>query len=470
MPSTQAQKVQHLLLRAGFGIPIQAYSKAIAQGTEKCVATLFRDSRKVRPLSVSESKPMDPVRLMSMSDQEKEKRIREARGNLRKLNVAWINRIATTRAQLREKMTLFWHDHFATRVPFVGFMQDQHNTIRQHALGKFDELLLAVSRDPAMLQFLNNNQNFKAHPNENFAREVLELFTVGRGHYSEEDIREAARAFTGWGFNLKKNFVFRSPQHDYGAKTFMGKTGNWGGEDILRIILENRQTARFITRKIYRYFVNPEVDEAQAEAWAMDFYKSGYDISRLMEQILLSDHFYADRNLGARIKSPAEYLAGLMRMLNIYFDGLEGPLAIQKALGQVLFFPPGVAGWPEETAWIDSTSLMARLKIPQVLIFSSEFRWFGKQNFDALEAEATEEEKRIGRFLRARINWDPAIQLFKGKSPDIVIDQLSGFLLSKRPSHLNNDFLKQTVGGKEREEQLQLLTMRLLSTPEFQLC
>src|SRR6185436_3434996 len=211
------------------------------------------------------------------------------------------------------------------------------DVIRKNALGSFRDLLHEVSRSAAMLNFLNANQNKKDHPNENFAREVMELFTMGRGNYSENDIKEAARAFTGWGFNLHGEFVNRPFQHDNSSKTFLGKTGNFNGDDIINILLEQKQTAKFITNKIYRYFVNEKTDNHKVETLATGFYQSGYDIQKLLEDIYTSDWFYDEKNIGNKIKSPIELLVGIRRLLPMEFENEEVQLLFQRALGQILF-------------------------------------------------------------------------------------------------------------------------------------
>src|SRR5262249_34193319 len=195
----------------------------------------------------------------------------------------------------------------------IFYQQGLLDVIRRNALGNFGDLLKEVSKSAAMLFFLNNQQNRKDHPNENFAREVMELFTMGRGNYTEQDIKEAARAFTGWGANAGGEFVFRKFQHDTGEKTVLGKSGNFDGDNIIDILIENKQTARFITRKIYRYFVNDEVNEAIVDKLANKFYQSNYDISELMKEIFSSDWFYDPKNIGSRIKSPVELIVGIRR-------------------------------------------------------------------------------------------------------------------------------------------------------------
>ena len=190
-------------------------------------------------------------------------------------------------AQLLEKMSLFWHGHFATRTFHILYDQEMLNVIRQNALGNFRQLLIGVSKTASMIQFLNNNQNKKDHPNENFARELMELFTIGRGHYTETDVKESARAFTGWGTTFQGEFNFRPRQHDEGIKTFFGKTGNLSGEDILDIFLDKKKTAVFITKKIYRFFVNEKPDEEIVNQLSKNFSESGYDIRQLMKKKFL---------------------------------------------------------------------------------------------------------------------------------------------------------------------------------------
>ena len=264
--------------------------------------------------------------------------------------------MTNTEAQLREKMSLFWHGHFACRVINSYFQQELLHIIRENATGNFGSMLKAISKSPAMLQFLNNQQNRKSHPNENFAREVMELFTMGRGNYTENDVKEAARAFTGWGFNLQGEFVFRKQQHDDGKKTFLGKSGNFNGDDILDILLEQKQTARFITKKIYRYFVNEKVDEEKIKILSEQFYESGYDIEKLLTNIFTAGWFYEDHNIGNKIKLPVELIFGIRRLLPLDMENEDAQLLFQKVFQEVLFLPPNVAGLAGGKNWIDSSN------------------------------------------------------------------------------------------------------------------
>src|SRR5690606_1773058 len=276
-------------------------------------------------------------------------------------------------------------------------------------------LLKEVSRSASMLYFLNNQQNRKGRPNENFAREVMELFTLGRGNYTEKDIKEAARAFTGWTATRNGEFAFRKNYHDTGEKTVLGKTGNFDGEDVLDMILENRQTANIITRKIYAFFANEHGEHAVADHVADQFYRSGYNIGRLMESIFTSDWFYKPENIGARIKSPTELLVGIQRLLPMKLNNDNSLSNMQRVLGQRLLYPPNVAGWPGGRNWIDSSTLMMRLRIPQMFYDKDEFNITPKQDDDVMMGRMTDgraavparrvAQKRPYGAVDAKIDW-----------------------------------------------------------------
>lgn len=210
-------------------------------------------------------------------DKEDQKNIRrQSREDLQSLNLLWLEEMTRSKAQLREKISLFWHGHFASRNINILYQQQLLAVIREHALGDFRSLLQAVSKSAAMISFLNNQQNKKQHPNENFAREVMELFTLGRGNYTENDVKEAARAFTGWSHRLNGEFIFRRRDHDTSSKTVLGKTGYFDGDTMLDILLEKPETARFIARKFYKFLVNETIVPAERIAWlGQRFYDSG---------------------------------------------------------------------------------------------------------------------------------------------------------------------------------------------------
>jgi len=376
---TKQLKNQHLIWRATFGISVNEISAMPDIAQHKLYAEIEKPSlQKPASINVVDNNlkqllggTMTPAamqqRFKNLSKDEKKQIRRQNIADIKKINVAWLNEMINSDAQLREKMSLFWHGHFACRIQNIYYQQLLLNVIRENALENFGDLLKAVSKSASMLQFLNNQQNQKQHPNENFAREVMELFTIGRGNYTETDVKEGARAFTGWAYSIDGEFTFRQYAHDTGDKTFMGKTGNFDGDDILNILLQQKQTAVFITRKIYKYFVNTNADEEKVQWLAARFYQNNYDIKKLMDDIFSSDWFYADANIGAHIKSPVELLVGIRRLLPMQLENDYIQLLFQRALGQLLFYPPNVAGWPGGTAWIDSSSLMLRLRIPQLI-------------------------------------------------------------------------------------------------------
>jgi uncharacterized protein (DUF1800 family) len=387
--------------------------------------------------------------------------------------------MVTSDAQLREKMSLFWHGHFASRNENIFYQQILLDIIRKNALGNFGDLLHEVSRSAAMINFLNNNQNKKDHPNENFAREVMELFTMGRGNYTEDDVKESARAFTGWGADLQGEFVFRKNQHDDGQKTVLGKSGYFDGNDVLDILLEQKQTAKFICKKVYRFWVNDNADE-QKVSWLADrFYNNKYDITKLVEDIFTSDWFYDQKNIGAIIKSPVELLVGIRRILPMQIENAESQILIQRVLGQLLFYPPNVAGWPGGTNWIDSSALMFRLRIPQIIYASAEIQMKPKDdddqmmgmremNGDAIKIKGFGKIKG-GQMINAQINWDEYLQKFEKVPRENLTNIISQTVLQTQTG-VDEMTLKKYVDTNSRDSFIKTTTIQLMSTPEYQLC
>ncbi|HEY0355088.1 MAG TPA: DUF1800 domain-containing protein, partial [Flavisolibacter sp.] len=395
----------------------------------------------------------------------------QTRQAIRNLNLMWLNKMVDSDAQLREKMSFFWHGHFASRNLNVFFQQEMLWTIRQHALENFGDLLREVSKSAAMLNFLNANQNRKDHPNENFAREVMELFTLGRGHYSENDIKEAARAFTGWGANIKGEFVFRRFQHDKGSKTIFGKTGNFDGDDVIDILLEQKQTAHFISEKIYRFFVNDNIDKQKTNWLAERFYQSGYNISKLMEDIFTSDWFYDEKNIGKKIKSPVELIAGIRRILPMQLENEESQLILQRILGQTLFYPPNVAGWPGGRSWIDSSTLMMRMRLPQLITDNDEFNVSPKDDDDQMMGMEMKGNRkgRSGQAIRADIAWETYLKNFESIPREKLLEAMNQSLLQLSPSY-QPELIHQYADSKSRESFVKTATIQIMSTPEYQMC
>lgn len=402
-------------------------------------------------------------------DQAERKRLREqSRDDLKNLNLLWLEAMTHSKAQLREKMALFWHGHFATHNINILYQQQLLGIVRENALGNFGELLRQVSKSAAMLAFLNNQQNKKAHPNENFAREVMELFTLGRGNYTEQDIKEAARAFTGWSFRLDGTFQFNAKDHDTDSKTIFGRSGNFNGEAVLDMLLERRETAVFITRKLYAFLVNEQkAPEARIQQLATRFYENQYNILDLLDTIAESEWFYAPENIGANIKSPVGLWVGIRRALPMQLLNPEAQLAIQKVLGQVLFYPPNVAGWPGGRSWIDSNSLTLRLRLPQLVYGQKALEVRGKTDDDQ---EMGQGGGRQGKKIDAQVNWAPVEKLFSAKKSEDLFFQIAEYLWQSAPTRdFPVEVLEAHTDPRSRESLLQTAFIQLMATPEYQL-
>lgn len=352
------RKVAHLHRRAGFGATRAELLRDLAAGPEAAVERLFHPPT----LPTEDAEAIDGLRQTARSS-----------SNLDLLKVCWLNRILRGPDPLREKLTLFWHGHFATsnkKVESVTLMDRQNETLRSHALGPFVAMLASIVSDPAMLVWLDGGNSKKEKPNENFAREFLELFTLGAGHYTERDIREAARAFTGWvrqdsrGYQSPPVFKHEDDEVDKGPKTFLGLNGPWGPADIVRITLERPEAATFLARKLYRWFVDESTPPGpeRIEPLAGLIKQHRFEIGPIVKVILLSKEFYSSAAYRQRIKSPVEFSAGLVRMLEVPRPALN-PLALSAACdaqGQELFVPPNVEGWVGGRAWINSGTLLER--------------------------------------------------------------------------------------------------------------
>ena len=316
-------------------------------------------------------------------------------------------RMLTTRRPLEEKLTLFWHGHFATgngKVRDTRMMLRQNEMLRANAAGNFRDLLLGILTDPAMLVYLDNGENRKGHPNENFGRELLELFTMGVGNYTEQDIREGSRAFTGW-TNDVLEFRFDAATHDDGEKTFLGRTGALNGEDIIDIILDTPVTAEYIGSKLYRFFVREEIDDATRAALGSTFRDAGYEVRPLLRQIFLSRDFYSPASYATQVKSPVQLVVSTYRKLGLTalptipdFGRLTG------RLGQTLFNPPNVAGWAGGRTWITPASLLDRGNLFQDVLFADA------DGFRAPDRSLPGVYARVGRRLEQGMNITSATQ------------------------------------------------------------
>jgi uncharacterized protein (DUF1800 family) len=477
MSLTNQRKNQHLLWRAAFG-PMAENVNEIGDVSQKDLYELLQktSSKQTNPLFVANG-TMDGLvmgiedlgKMQKLTTDQKKQIRKQSVDDIKNLNLTWLSEMINSEDQLCEKMSLFWHGHFACRVVNIYFQQQLLNVIRENALGNFGDLLREVSKSPAMLSFLNNQQNKKQHPNENFAREVMELFTMGRGNYTEEDVKEGARAYTGWGFNLQGEFIDRPFLHDNGIKTFLGETGNFDGDDVIDIILEQKATAKFITRKIYQYFVNEMVDDEKVSILAAGFYQNNYDLKKLMNDIFLSDWFYEDKNIGTRIKSPVELIVGVRRLIPMEMEKPEVQLLFQRVLGQVLFYPPNVAGWPGGKNWIDSSALMFRMRLPQILTNSEAFLINPKDDDDTMMGMEGVDKIRQAKQLNVNVNWDAVVNVFNATPKESLQQKINEFVLQAKNS-ISQNILRRYIDNTSRETFIKSTMVELMSTPEYQLC
>ncbi|AZB08184.1 DUF1800 domain-containing protein [Chryseobacterium sp. G0162] len=452
-------KNKHLFWRSGFGVGINQIDDLKNKNTKTLINELFKEGNFTE---VSYDTPdIDPTTdyMNSTVPAEKKKEMQRIyRAQNEELNLNFLDKMVNSQEQMKEKMAFFWHGHFASRVLNPKFNRQLLNTIRKNALGNFKDLLFEVSQSPAMLNFLNNQQNKKDHPNENFAREVMELFTMGRGNYTEKDVREGARAFTGWSYDKEGNFKERKNQHDEGTKNFLGKTGNFDGTDALNIILEQKATATFITAKIYKFFVNENVDQNIVNTLSISFYNSGYDIKKLMTDIFSSSWFYDQKNIGNRIKSPIELMAGMMRMLPMHIQNPENLIIYQKLLGQMLLYPPNVAGWPNGRSWIDSSTLMLRLQVPQIWSGLRPLEYSPRQD-DDIDMGMKSKETALNKSFKnpnITIDWNRVDQIFTHKNCEDYLIQNTQSLDMNTVNNFSDKSTKMTI-------------INLMSTPEYQL-
>jgi uncharacterized protein (DUF1800 family) len=446
----------HLYRRAGFGASRDDLVKAEKRGHEATLDLLLLGSPRAD--------------LDTLIDTGKRYAAQEDGGD--KIRDWWIYCMLHGEHPLREKLTLFWHNHFATSIAKVRrseLMFRQNCLLRECALGKFGPFLQQMSRDPAMLLWLDSNSNVKGKPNENYAREVMELFSLGVGNYTEKDIREAARAFTGWHTDGKA-FRFKSDLHDSGEKIFFKKAGHWDGGDVVKIILEQPAAARFLVAKLYTNFVSESPPpEGLLEPLADQFRKSDYDVAALMKTMLSSNWFFSKHAFRKRIKSPVEFVLGAAKA--VYRRGDENhPLPHRAltpritAMAQTLFAPPNVKGWPGGKAWLNTSTMLERNNFAAKLASGS--LWDPKDSAFAVAegvppakaldpARLIEEEdaSRPGEIVRALLD----LHVPGGIRSDAQA-KLVAFVADGRPI------------GIELDRRVRETVHLILTMPEYQLC
>lgn len=457
---------KRLLTRAGFAPNAEEIARYAPLDRRAAVERLLADARTaaVTPAPGWVDEPIvSPRALRAMNEEErKAERLRAIRQGL-ELRGWWLREMVATPSPLTERMTLFWHNHFVSAQPKVRraqLMYRQNVLLREHALGHFGALLHAIAKDPAMLVYLDAATSRRGAPNENFAREVMELFTLGEGRYSERDVKEAARAFTGWSIDPEQGtFVFRRRLHDDGEKTVLGRTGRFDGDAVLDIVLEQPATARFVVGKLWREFVSPRPDAARVEAIAQRFRASRYDIRVALRELLLQPEVVAAADEDALVKSPVELVVGFVRQSGAELAQPIGGAIAVAAMGQNLFAPPNVRGWPGGEAWINTQTLLARKQfLDRALARAAAMETAATGQAADEGGRAADPRRRAERAQALAVRVDAAewLKAIAGLAPERPIDattagKLADALLvvppaaSPQPSTLALDALRAVV-------------------------
>jgi hypothetical protein len=374
----------------------------------------------------------------------------------------WLERMAFGASPMQEKLTLFWHGHFTTSAKderSAMLMWRQNELLRRYAAGNFEPFLRAVSRDPAMLDYLNNNQNRKAHPNENYAREVMELFTLGIGNYTEDDVKEGARAFTGWAHD-GEDFVYHRAQHDDGIKTFLGHSGNFDGDDVLSIILRQPVCPRFIGGELFKYLAYDDLDPGLPEALGEMLFTNRYELRPLLRTILTSRAFYSPQSIGVQIKSPLQLVVGTVRILGLKMPPEPAVLSALNQMGQLPLMPPNVRGWPGGHMWINTSTLFIRYNTGV---------WLAGGDVPAITRIGR--KNNTGRPINNTSGDGVAFNPDDSGSPAQIVDQWVDRLIQRPLDAEKKQVLIDALGAKPQNPDAQRRVVQLIvSMPEYQLC
>ncbi|MGY5353064.1 DUF1800 domain-containing protein [Wenyingzhuangia sp. IMCC45533] len=454
----KSNHIIHLYNRVGFGILPREVKHLEKNALDTNVNLFFKKAAGYTPLSVN-IKSLILLKKQEKSPELKRALLKENRKLILKLNQNWYKNLYHSEATLHEKMKLFWTNHFVCASNSIEQTLDYIKVIEKNALGNFKTFVLEISKNPMMIRYLNNQQNKKKHPNENYARELMELFTLGVGNYTEIDIKESARAFTGWGAN-DAGFVFRKKHHDFGSKTFMGKTGNFNGEDIIDILLEKPECAMFISQKIYKEFVNLNVNKEHVLKMAKVFRKN-YSIQELMEYTLKADWFYDEKNIGVKIKSPAELLASIHKVIPFEFKKINFFSYLQSNLGQKLLHPPNVAGWPGNKQWIDANTIMIRLKLASSIAQQKEIEYERESTFEDDFETINKRKNNRSQVVFTNVDWSSFDKNIEGEKHTDLQHCLIGYKIDSHTQSIINSLNNNSTKD---------FCIALMSLPEFQMC
>jgi uncharacterized protein (DUF1800 family) len=502
-----AETASHLLRRAGFGGTVSEIEALVKMGPSQAVQSIVyyknvkddlagvefgeltapgmgrglvsaaqaaqaaRAARGQTPQAVINTLPEDQKRAMQQIIQASQRAKEE------EIRLWWLDRMIRTRRPLEEKMTLFWHGLLVSSAQSVRntyLLYQQNQLYRQHATGNYRTLMHEVSRNPAMLVYLNNSQNVKAKPNENYARELMELFTMGIGNYTENDIKESARAFTGWA-NQGDQFVFRAAQHDTGVKTFLGKTGNFHGDNIVDIIFEHSATPKYIATRLIKFFGVDEPQSDIVEQLAAVVRRSDFEMAPVLQTLFASRWFYSRDVMLRQIKSPVQLVVGALRSLGVNLLQPQQVVNALRIMGQELFNAPTVKGWDGGRAWINTSTLFARYNLPAYL---------GTGRLPSVSKQTVPGDAR-SQYVSFNSGWNPQMDLAEGAvattdgAVDFYVKKLLGFKLAPRKRDELVEFMNGTGDARshlhdpitpDNDRRTRELVQLIMGMAEYQLC
>lgn len=481
-------KAAHLLARAGFGGTVAEVAGVMEAGVEKAVdglmdfpdAPVEEQSKSGGPdLSSIEGYPKNFSEIRKMMQGKTEEERKRLRNQLMQANRQaigetmgwWLKRMATGPFPLQEKLALFWHGHFtsgAKEEKQASPMWVQNELHRTMGAGNFRAYVKAISRDPAMLDYLNNTQNRKANPNENYARELMELFTLGRDQYTENDIKESARAFTGWSHD-GDDYVFNKRDHDEGEKVFMGQRGNFNGDDIIEIILKHKACAPYMASRLWNYFAYEptDSDKEMIESLGNLLRESDWELRPVIRTILTSRAFYSERAVGTMIKSPIQLVIGTVRALGIEMPNTRLVLAQLAQMGQVPLQPPNVKGWPGGRLWINTSTLFVRYNTG-VFLTGGEIPDIGRMKFGKAIIVGGKQARDAARAGPVPFKADEETEL---RTPEAVAAYWVGRLIQRPIDDEKMATLVATLGNKPQDEPtVRRMIQLIVSMPDYQLC
>ena len=478
----------HLLNRAGFGGPPTVIERLAGLGPDDAVSTLLDYEQYADPTPAPDWAKPDPAGVKQLRDAAKNASQAERRKlyqqemrvqfqRLMELRGWWLNRMVKGPRPFQEKMVLFWHGHFATsfvKVRNAYYMWRQNELFRRLATGNWQELLTFVGKDPAMLIWLDQAESRRPHANENFAREVMELFSLGIGHYTEKDVTEGARALTGWSLDrLNQEYIYRPFFHDNGTKTFLGLTGNLNGDDVIARIVAQPASARFITAKLWNYFAGQPPSDELNTALAAVFRENGNNFKPLLRIMFRSEEFYSPAIIRNQVKSPVQWLVGTARVLECDLPPTQICEGITRRMGQDLFAPPNVKGWDGGIAWITTTTLLDRYNTAALLIQGADIpraRLEAMQQMPMNSMAANQSPGRGGRVHVGGVDLEKILTSGERADKNRLVAALQHRLLQ---SALKDDQARALGGflnarGRLNDADIRAAIRLVMCTPEYQ--